>query len=146
MRPHKSLEEMFSVGPQLHGLEGIVQVDLVRLDIDLGHLFASGEKLGIGRFDLDRDGTLADAARLNEAAASAAGNETGRVARRLSDLLLHAGADEDIVPLDDIETLLLKKAVARAHGNLAAAARLLGITRPQMVYRLRSRGIAHDSE
>ena len=49
--------------------------------IDVGHLFTSGEKLGVGRFDLDRDGTLADAASLREAAASAAGNETGRVAR-----------------------------------------------------------------
>ena len=114
--------------------------------IDVGHLFTSGEKLGVGRFDLDRDGTLADATSLREAAASAAGDETGRVAQRLSDLLLDAGADEDIVPLDDIETLLLKKAVARVHGNLAAAARLLGITRPQIVYRLKSRGIAHDSE
>ena len=35
-------------------------------------------------------------------------------------------------------------AVARAGGNLSAAARLLGITRPQMVYRLKSRGIVHE--
>ncbi len=52
----------------------------------------------------------------------------------------------DKVSLDDIETMLLKKAVERAHGNVAAAARLLGITRPQMVYRLKSRGIIHDNE
>jgi len=39
--------------------------------------------------------------------------------------------------------MLLKKAVEGVHGNVAAA-RLLGITRPQMVYRLKSRGIAHD--
>ena len=114
--------------------------------IDIGHLFTSGEKLAVGRFDLDRDGTLADAVRLRDAAAGVASHETRRIARRLSDLLLDAGADDDIVRLDDIETLLLKKAVARAHGNLAAAARLLGITRPQMVYRLKSRGIAHDGE
>ena len=47
----------------------------------------------------------------------------------------------DPVSLDDIEALLLKKAVDRARGNLAAAARLLGITRAQIVYRLKSRGI-----
>ncbi len=116
--------------------------------IDIGHLFTSGEKLGVGRFELDRDGALADAERLREAAAqpAQAGDDTVRVTRRLSDLLLDAGADDDIVPLDEIETLLLKKAVARAHGNVAAAARMLGITRPQLVYRLKSRGIAHDNE
>jgi len=43
--------------------------------------------------------------------------------------------------LDDIETALLKSAVQRAGGNLSAAARTLGITRPQLVYRLKSRGL-----
>ena len=50
------------------------------------------------------------------------------------------------ISLDDIETALLKKAIERADGNVAAAARLLGITRPQMVYRLKSRGIVHHGE
>ena len=36
--------------------------------------------------------------------------------------------------------MLLKKAVERAEGNMSAAARLLGITRPQMVYRLKTLG------
>ena len=40
----------------------------------------------------------------------------------------------------------VKKAVERAGGNLAAAARMLGITRPQMVYRLKTRGIVAESE
>ena len=114
--------------------------------IDIGHLFTSGEKLGDGRFELDRDGTLADAERLHDAAQKPASDEMGRITRRLSDLLLDAGADDDVVPLDEIETMLLKKAVARAHGNLSSAARMLGITRPQIVYRLKSRGIAHDNE
>jgi two-component system, NtrC family, response regulator HydG len=39
--------------------------------------------------------------------------------------------------------MLLRQAVTRAQGNVAAAARLLRITRPQMVYRLKSRGILH---
>ncbi|MGR8918300.1 MAG: sigma 54-interacting transcriptional regulator [Gammaproteobacteria bacterium] len=41
--------------------------------------------------------------------------------------------------LDDIETSLLELAVERARGNLSAAARLLGITRPQRAYRLKKR-------
>ncbi len=41
-------------------------------------------------------------------------------------------------PLDlrQLEEQLIEEAVARSHGNLAAAARLLGLTRPQLSYRL----------
>lgn len=42
-------------------------------------------------------------------------------------------------PLEEIETRLLNSAVARADGNLSRAARLLGITRPQLAYRLSKR-------
>jgi DNA-binding NtrC family response regulator len=115
--------------------------------IDIGHLFTSGEQLGIGRFELDRNGTLAAAERLRQAAEQPAANsDVGRIGRRLSDLLLDSGQDDEVVSLDEIETVLLKKALARAHGNVAAAARLLGITRPQMVYRLKSRGLADVHE
>ncbi|WP_243457534.1 sigma-54-dependent Fis family transcriptional regulator [Ottowia testudinis] len=38
--------------------------------------------------------------------------------------------------LGALEAALIEQAVARSHGNLAAAARLLGITRPQLSYRL----------
>jgi len=41
------------------------------------------------------------------------------------------------MPLDEIESMLLRNAVARANGNLAAAARLLGLTRAQLTYRLK---------
>jgi transcriptional regulator with GAF, ATPase, and Fis domain len=39
--------------------------------------------------------------------------------------------------LDQIEDMVLRESVARAHGNLAGAARLLGMTRPQLSYRLK---------
>ena len=64
----------------------------------------------------------------------------------MSNLLLGEGDGCDNVSLDEVETLLLKRALARANGNVAAAARLLGITRPQMVYRLKSRGIVEDGD
>ena len=38
--------------------------------------------------------------------------------------------------LEVLENTLLTEAVARAGGNLAAAARALGLTRPQLSYRL----------
>jgi DNA-binding NtrC family response regulator len=39
--------------------------------------------------------------------------------------------------LDEVESMLLESAVAKAGGNLASAARLLGLTRPQLAYRLK---------
>jgi DNA-binding protein Fis len=69
-----------------------------------------------------------------------------RVSRRVSDLLLGQGDNAEKVSLDEIETLLLKRAFESSGGNLSAAARLLGITRPQMVYRLKSRGIVYEGE
>ncbi|MDD2815577.1 MAG: sigma 54-interacting transcriptional regulator [Thiotrichaceae bacterium] len=39
--------------------------------------------------------------------------------------------------LNELETLLLNEAVERSGGNLAGAARLLGLTRPQLTYRLK---------
>ena len=41
--------------------------------------------------------------------------------------------------LEDIDALVLDHAVARARGNLSEAARLLGMTRPQLAYRLKHR-------
>jgi DNA-binding NtrC family response regulator len=38
--------------------------------------------------------------------------------------------------LDDLEDALIREAVSRSNGNLAAAARALGLTRPQLSYRL----------
>jgi transcriptional regulator of acetoin/glycerol metabolism len=50
------------------------------------------------------------------------------------------------VSLDEIETMLLGRAIDDARGNVAAAARSRGIPRPQMLYRLKSRGIIQESE
>lgn len=44
--------------------------------------------------------------------------------------------------LHTVETQLLNEAVQRAGGNLAHAARLLGISRPQLAYRLKKQGAA----
>jgi two-component system, NtrC family, response regulator HydG len=41
------------------------------------------------------------------------------------------------IGLDEFETRLLDAAVQRADGNLSSAARLLGMTRPQLAYRLK---------
>lgn len=45
------------------------------------------------------------------------------------------------IGLDELEKALLKTAVERSHGNLSHAARMLGITRAQLAYRLKKEGI-----
>lgn len=57
-------------------------------------------------------------------------------ARRTCEALLSDGFD-----LDRHEAQLLSLAVERSHGNLTHAARLLGITRRQLAYRLRVQGL-----
>ena len=42
-----------------------------------------------------------------------------------------------VMTLDQLEARLLETAVDKSQGNLSSAARMLGITRPQLAYRLR---------
>ena len=48
---------------------------------------------------------------------------------------------EQQLALGDVETVLMEAAMQRANGNMSQAARLLGITRPQLAYRWKTRGI-----
>ncbi|MES9853876.1 MAG: sigma 54-interacting transcriptional regulator [Candidatus Thiodiazotropha sp. L084R] len=59
----------------------------------------------------------------------------GMSLERMLDQLL----DQNI-PLAQLENSLLDRAVDRARGNLASAGRMLGLTRPQMAYRLKKYG------
>jgi two-component system, NtrC family, response regulator HydG len=113
--------------------------------IDAPQLFTSGEQFSSNQFAVGRDGALIIEEPSRFLEDQPADSEIDRVSKHVNNFL--NGIDDDSkVSLDDIETMLLKQAVARAHGNVAAAARLLGITRPQMVYRLKSRGIVHHGE
>ena len=109
--------------------------------IDLSHLFTSGEKIQKSLFGLDANGSLASARDLAQRTVPAQNSEIERVTGKVNHLLLGLGTENSTTSLDDIETALLKSAVERSQGNLSAAARLLGITRPQLVYRLKSRGL-----
>ena len=113
--------------------------------IDVGHLFCGGERMGEARYRLDATGKLVelatDFAKLG--AENEAETEAGRMSRQVSAMLLNdeVPGEDDGIELDELEGALLRRAVERAEGNVSAAARLLGITRAQMVYRLKSRGI-----
>ena len=134
-------------------LENVVERGVIlageNTTIDAPQLFTSGEQFDAQQYGVSRHGALVHADPGDLTAPEQRDSDLERVSRRLSNLLLgtESAAEADVqVSLDDIETTLLRKAIERAGGNVAAAARLLGITRPQMVYRLKSRGIVHHGE
>lgn len=113
--------------------------------IDVGHLFARGEYADSGMLAIGDAGVLSTSAARDQLSVGESGNEAlDRISRKVSSLLRGDDGDSaaaDTVSLDDIETTLIKSAVERAQGNLSAAARMLGITRPQLAYRLKSKGV-----
>ena len=74
-----------------------------------------------------------------EGAVDAAGKVTESSPDALDDLCQRAFSHN--VDLESLERRLMQMAMQRAEGNLSAAARLLGITRPQLAYRLKKEGI-----
>jgi len=86
--------------------------------IELEHLFAAGAPEPQNGVEIGREGFVGDAAEANRG--------------RIYDALLNEGFD-----LEAHERRLVEIAVRRANGNLTHAARLLGITRRQLAYRLK---------
>jgi transcriptional regulator with GAF, ATPase, and Fis domain len=115
--------------------------------IDAPQLFSCGEQFSDQRYAINNEGKLVSVNPESLIVVPAQQDEVDRVTRRVNDLLI-GGSDpsSDNVSLDEIETMLLRRAIDAARGNVSAAARSLGITRPQMLYRLKSRGIIQDSE
>ena len=104
-------------------LENMVERAVILADeggaLDLCHLFTTGEEIDMSSFVLKRNGNIA---------LMGAPDETSPTT--------------DARPgLAETEVTMLREAVTEAKGNLARAARLLGITRPKLVYRLRKYGI-----
>jgi DNA-binding NtrC family response regulator/predicted hydrocarbon binding protein len=143
----RALDAMLNYGwpGNIREMENIVERGVILAPhggaIDIGHLFTSGETIDAKLFGLGTDGSLAPSGSLLEQAAKGQQAEVERVTRKVNSLLMGLAGDVDSTSLDDIETALLRSAVQRAQGNLSAAARMLGITRPQLVYRLKTRGL-----
>lgn len=97
--------------------------------IDIFHLFTSGENLDSGgMLQMADDGHL-DVCSDGDAAKP---NGTAKDNGDVIDQILGGG-----MSLDQLEDRLLLAAVERAGGNISEGARLLGITRPQLAYRLK---------
>lgn len=107
----RELENVLERGVILAPTNGLIEVE---------HLFlGTVQELG-AQHGLHADGTL-DATR-------------GAAAINLPDAVLDSGLD-----LETFEQAVLHRAVERAGGNLSAAARSLGMTRPQLNYRLKKK-------
>ncbi|KAB0662961.1 sigma-54-dependent Fis family transcriptional regulator [Burkholderia diffusa] len=95
--------------------------------LDLCHLFTTGEEIDVSSFILKRSGNIALMDEPVETALAPA--STGPGARP---------------GLAETEVAMLRAAIAEANGNLSLAARVLGISRPTLAYRLRKYGIAAE--
>jgi DNA-binding NtrC family response regulator len=86
--------------------------------MEIEHLFTSWDGGKAGEIGLDRYGAL-------DVHGSSAGDA------------FCEGVLSGAMTLDQVEAKLIETAVSRARGNLSSAARLLGLTRPQLAYRLK---------
>ncbi|MCA8868956.1 MAG: sigma-54-dependent Fis family transcriptional regulator [Rhodobacteraceae bacterium] len=109
-------------------LENLIERAVILCDqdepIDPGHLFTSDSQMQPVLMTLGKTGELA--AELRE---SGSGHQDFDKA---IDGFLEKG-----VSLKDVENHILERAVEQSEGNLAEAARRLGLTRPQLAYRLK---------
>jgi len=86
--------------------------------IEVHHLFSSCAEEHAREFGLDTNGAL--------------GVNRGESSKSLCEAVFNG-----VLTLDQVEAMLLETAVDKAHGNLSSAARMLGLTRPQLAYRLK---------
>ncbi len=87
--------------------------------IELEHLFANLADTDFSGASINASGALQN-------------EKTAPCSHNLLDSIMASG-----VSLEQLEQALIGEAVSRSAGNLAGAARLLGITRPQLQYRLK---------
>ncbi|MFL6969758.1 sigma 54-interacting transcriptional regulator [Pseudomonas alvandae] len=99
--------------------------------IDLVHLFRD-ERLPVDAYSVDGNGGLSPPAK----AAS-----DGTTGTSLLQSLRQSGADFSI---DGLESRLINEALQMSDGNLAAAARSLGLSRAQFAYRLKKHQLVSD--
>ena len=105
----RELENMIERGVILAAPDGWIELD---------DLFPSLDEMDSGEAGISGGGLLEEPR----------SGERGK----LCDRILASG-----LSLEEIEALLLQEAVSRAEGNMAGAARMLGLTRPQLAYRMK---------
>ena len=99
----------------------------------MAHLFTSGEKIPSSLFSLGQSGEL------NKVSYREGAKNDGTSPDTAIDDLLKSG-----INFEQIEERFLKAAVENTAGNLSAAARNIGLTRPQLAYRLEKLNISES--
>jgi transcriptional regulator with GAF, ATPase, and Fis domain len=118
-------------------LENMIERGVLLADdgepIGISHLFTADQSISASTtFGLDAHGQLAG----RPGASNAPQQPADELRERLAPLLhMHEG------PLDAVEWALIDLALEQAGGNLAQAARQLGISRRQLAYRLEKRAV-----
>jgi two-component system response regulator HydG len=114
--------------------------------IDVAQLFIGGERWNSPTFGLSGEGQVSAESRLDADDGEKDASGMGLISEGMSRLLAGTQLDKAFASLSEIESTLgrrlLNTALTHANGNLSAAARLLGITRARLVYRLKALGIA----
>jgi transcriptional regulator with GAF, ATPase, and Fis domain len=114
-------------------LENMIERAVILADddgsLDVQHLFAGGEKLRASSFNLGPAGALVPSAPIPETPAVDEQQLADQLLQRLSSF-------------GRIESLVLARAMERSGGNVSAAARLLGMRRGQVEYRLKKSSAA----
>ncbi|PBP99053.1 sigma-54-dependent Fis family transcriptional regulator [Pseudomonas congelans] len=109
-------------------LQNLIERGLIASDegqaIDLVHIFRN-ESLPPDTYSLNHHGALRQASVANAQQAPAA------------TLLDSLNQQDQAFSIDDLEQRLIHEALERSEGNLAAASRLLGLSRAQFAYRLK---------
>jgi DNA-binding NtrC family response regulator len=130
----------YSFPGNIRELQNLIERGVIAADdgalIDVGHLFISGESAEQQLLSISDTGALASEI------AAVAKEEEPDVFRALARIV--GQKDTDHLSIDGVEHTLMSLAVQRSGGNLSAAARLLGLTRPQLAYRLRKMGIEKE--
>ena len=102
--------------------------------IDVVHMFRSNEHMHAGAFALSRDGALRASGRKNAQPGSDRGEQEARDTGQLAAIALDAG-----LSLEGLQERLFAEALTRSEGNVSRAARMLGMSRAQLDYRLAKR-------
>ncbi|HCV48488.1 MAG TPA: sigma-54-dependent Fis family transcriptional regulator [Rhodobiaceae bacterium] len=106
------------------------------MPIDIQHLFTSGEKIDTYMMTVRNNGHLDKFISEDEIKdAQLADSVTSETPQTMDDVLSKLVSSD--MGLEELESEILKKAVNKSKGNLSKAARMLGITRPQLAYRLK---------
>ncbi len=126
-------------------LENLVERGVVlapdRGAIDTAHLFVGGEEVATDWHGLNRDGSLKQHSLIEDADEDEADDDADALSARVS-ALLDGREDATRTSLEEVEAAMIRSAMKLKQGNQSAAARLLGLSRSQLVYRLKANKIS----